>query len=68
MEIYLKELTDQQLMDLAHKWLDTPNMQRRPNSYVVSFIADVCRHWRKENFISIKQRVIMEALLTKHTN
>lgn len=60
-------MTDEELMDFAHKWLDTPELQRLPNHRTIGFIADVCRHWRKEKYISLKQRAYVEAILSKHT-
>lgn len=61
-------MTDEELMNQAHKWLDSPELQRNPNHRVIGFIADVCRYWRKEKYISQKQRAYVVALLNKHTN
>ncbi len=60
-------MTDEELMNYAQHWLDTPEIQRLPNSSVISFIADVCRHWRTEKKISKKQRGWVITFLNKHT-
>lgn len=60
-------MTDEELMAEAQLWLDTPSMQNRINGRVISFIADICRHWRVEKYISLKQRAYVVALLNKHT-
>lgn len=60
-------MTDEELMNQAQLWLDTPEIQRNPNHRTINFIADVCRHWRSEKYISLKQRAYIEALLNKHT-
>ena len=64
----MTELNDQELMDFAHKWLDTPELQRRPDHRSISFIASVALHWRQKQFITKNQRAYVEAILHKHTH
>jgi hypothetical protein len=55
-------------MDFAHKWLDTPELQHRPNERAISFIAAICLHWRQKGTLSAKQKQYVEAILYKHTH
>ena len=59
---------DKELMDFAHKWLDTPELQHRPNERAISFIAAICLHWRQKGTLSAKQKQYVEAILYKHTH
>jgi hypothetical protein len=61
-------MTDEELINYAHKWLDTPELQKRPNERAISFIASVCLQWRQTNKISFKQRQYLDAILYKHSH
>jgi hypothetical protein len=54
-------------MTQAHHWLDTPAIQQRITHREIAFIANVCRHWRKENKISEKQHLYVAAILQRCT-
>jgi hypothetical protein len=54
-------------MAQAHHWLDTPAIQQRITHREIAFIANVCRHWRKENKISEKQHLYVAAILNRCT-
>jgi len=62
-----KSLTDQELMDRAHYWLDTPAIQQRITHREIAFIASVCRQWRKDSKISEKQYLYVSAILNRCT-
>jgi hypothetical protein len=61
-------MPDEELMQAAQTWLDTPELQKNPNYRVIGFIANVCLYWRQNKKISQKQRDYVMALLRKHTN
>lgn len=62
----MTHLTDDELMKDLERWLNTPELQHKPNAGLISFLASVHRNWRIKNRISTKQRNYTVALLNKH--
>ena len=60
-------MTDEELMAFCQKWLDTPDLQRNPTSKAITYIANICLHWRIKKFITKNQRFYVELNLSKHT-
>lgn len=59
-------MTDDDLMKDLDRWLTTPELQHRPNSELISFLASIHRQWRTNKKISERQRNYTCALLNKH--
>lgn len=59
-------MLDKEIMDDVERWLNTPELQHRPNASMISFLADIHRQWRTKQKITAKQKAYCIALLNKH--